>query len=73
MRLNAWRKYIQCFHCFVVTVQEILDNLHWFQLFQACLFGNLVFTIVCIMFQMAYVGNIAYVSYFISEVGERAE
>ena len=66
MWLNAWRKYIQRFHCFMIAVQEILNNLHWFQLFQTCFLGDLVFSVIGIVFQMTYVGNISYVAYFIS-------
>ena len=65
-RLEAWRKNVECFHCLVVTVQEILNDFHGFQLFQTCFFGNLIFSVVGIMFQMAYIGNIAYITYFVS-------
>ena len=50
----------------MIAVQEILNNLHWFQLFQTCFLGNLVFSVIGIVFQMTYVGNISYVAYFIS-------
>ena len=50
----------------MVTVQVILYHFHWFQFFQACLFGDFVFTVIGIVFQMAYVGDIAHVAHFIS-------
>ena len=73
MRLDAGRKYIEGFHCFVVTVQVILYHFHRFQLFKTCFFCNLVFTFIGIMFQMTYIGDISHIAHFVSQMGEITE
>jgi len=66
MRFDTWREHVEGFHCFMVAVQIVLNDFHWFQFFQTGFLGNFVFSFVGIMFQMTYVSDIAYITYFIS-------
>ena len=68
LRLNAWAQHVQRIHGLVVAVGVILRHLHRFQLFQARFLGNLVLALICIVLQVAYIGDIAYVAYFISQM-----
>ena len=52
MWLDTGWKYIQGFHCLVVAIEVILYYFHGFQLFQTGLFGDFIFTFVCIVFQI---------------------
>ena len=66
MRFDAGRKHVEGLHRLVVTVQVELHYFHRLQLFQTGFLGNFVFTFIGIMFQMTYVGNVAYITYFVS-------
>ena len=66
VRLDAGRKYIQCFHCLMIAVQVILNDFHRLQFFETGFLGYFVFSFVSIMLQMTDIGNIAYIAYFIS-------
>ena len=65
MGLDGRTQHIQCIHRSVVTVGVILGDLHRLQLFQSCLLGNFILTLVGIMLQMTHVGDVTYISYFI--------
>ena len=73
MWLNAGGKYVQCLHGFMIPVQVVLHYFHGFQLFQTGFLGNLIFAFICVMFQVAYVGNVTHVSHFITQPGEITE
>jgi len=73
VRFDAGRKHVQSFHRLMITVQVELYHFHRFQLLQACFLCNLVFTFVGIVFQMAYVGNVTYIAYLITQMSEVTE
>ena len=68
MRLDTRRQHVKSFHRFVITVQIILYHLHRFERFEPCFFGNLILPFVGIVFQMPYIGNIAHIAHFISQM-----
>ena len=56
----------------VVPVEVELNHFHGFQLLQARFFGDFVLSFVGVVFQMAHIGDVAYVANFVSQVGEVA-
>ena len=68
MRLYRGTQTAQRIHSLMVSVGVVLCNLHRLQLFQTSLLGYLVLTLVGIVFQMAHVGDITHVPYFISQM-----
>ena len=73
MWFDARRKHVQCFHCLVVAVDVVLCHFHRFELLQTGFLCDFVFAVIRIMFQMAYVGDIAYVTHLVAYVGEVTE
>ena len=73
MGFDAGRQYVQLFHRLVVTNQVILYHLHRFQLFEAGFLGNLVFTIIGIVFQVTHISNVTHVTHLVSQVVQVAE
>ena len=73
MRFDAGRKHIEGFHRLMVAVHVELHHFHRLQLFQAGLFSHFVFAVVGIMFQVADIGYVAYIAYFISYMGKITE
>ena len=57
----------------MVTESVALDNLHGFQLFQPCFLADLVLTFIGIMFEMAYVSNIADITNLVTEMSQELE
>ena len=55
---------------FVKIIRIIFYNLHRLKLFKPCLFRNLIFTIIGIIFQMPYIGDIPYITHFVSQKPE---
>ena len=51
----------------------MLGNLHGFKLLQPCLLGNLVISLVGIVFEMAHIGDVAYIAYLVADMLEIAE
>ena len=49
----------------MVAVGVVLRYLHGLQLLQTGLLGNLVLTLISIVLQMTYIGNITHIPYFI--------
>ena len=68
MRLDRGAQYVQRIHILMVAVGVVLGYLHGFQLLQTGLLGNLVLALVGIMFQMAYIRNVAYIAHFIAQM-----
>ena len=50
-----------------------MSNLHRLELFETCFLGNLVFTFVGIVFEVAHIGDVAHVAHLIPEVFQIAE
>ena len=73
MRLDAGRQTVQCCHSIVETVGIVLSHLHGFQLLQACLLGNLIFTLVGIVLQMTHIGDVAHIAHLVALVLQVAE
>ena len=73
VRFNRGAQHIQRIHRSVVTVGVILGNLHRLQLFQPGLLGDLVLTLVGIMFQMAHIGDVTHITYLITQMLQIAE
>ena len=57
----------------MVTVQVILHHFHRLELFETGFLGNLVFTIVSIMFQVADICYVAYIAYLVSYMSQITE
>ena len=57
----------------MVAVGVVLCYLHWLQLLQTCFLSNLIFALVGIVLKMAYISNVAYISYFIAQVFQVTE
>ena len=73
MRFDAGRQHIQFLHSLVEAVRIVLSHFHRFQLFQTRFFGNFVFAFVCIMFQVAHIGNVAHVAHLVAQMFQVAE
>ena len=72
MRLYIRAKNIHRVHCVKIFLGVELSNLHRLQLFQSCLFLNLIFTTIAIVLQMSDIGNVSYISYFVSQKFKKA-
>ena len=57
----------------MIAVRIILGYLHGLQLLQSCLLGNLILSLVGIVLQMSYVGDVPYITYLIAQVLQIAE
>ena len=57
----------------MVAVDVVLRYFHRLQLLQSCFLGYFVFSVVSIVLQMAYIGDVAYIAYLISQMGKVAE
>ena len=68
MRLYAWRKHVELLHSAVEAACVVACYLHRLHLFQPCFLGNLVLTLVCIMLQVAHIGDVPDVAHLISQV-----
>ena len=73
MRFNAGRKHVQRLHSLMIAVQVILNNFHRLQLFQTSFLCNFIFTVISIMFQMTYIGNVSYITYLIAQMRKVTE
>ena len=73
VRLDAGRQHVEFLHRVVETIGIVLRHLHRFELFEACLFGNLVFAFVGIMLEVSHVGNVAHVAHLIAQMFQIAE
>ena len=73
MWLDRRRKHIQQLHRLMIAIGVILSNLHWLQLFKTCLLFDLIVTLVGIVLQVTYIGNIAYVAHLVAQVFQIAE
>ena len=45
-----------------------LYNFHRFELLKTCLLCNLVFSFICIMLKMSYIGDVADIAHLVTEV-----
>ena len=66
MRFDRRAQHVQRIHILMVAVGIVLGNLHRLQLFQTSLLGYLVLTLVGIVFQMTYVGDVTDVAHLIA-------
>ena len=73
MGLDRGTQTAQRVHGRMIAVGVVLCNLHRLKLFQPCLLGYLVLTLVGIVLQVAYVGDVAHVTYLIAQVLQVAE
>ena len=73
MWLDAWRQHAQSVHRLMVAVGVVLCHLHGFQLLQTGLLGYLVLTLVGIVLQVAYIGDVAHIAYFVADMLQIAE
>ena len=73
VRLDAGRQAVQGSHCLVEAVGIVLGHLHRLQLLEACLLGYLVLALVGIVFQMAYVGDVAHIAHLVTDMPQVAE
>ena len=73
MWLDRWWKHVEFFHRRVEATGIVLCYLHWFQLFQASLLGYLVLALVCVVLQMAYIGNVSHVAHLVAQMLQVAE
>ena len=63
-------KHIQQFHIAMVAVGEVLHHLHWLKLLQACFFSYLILTLISIVLQVAYVGDVTHIAHLITQMEE---
>ena len=73
VRLDAGRQHVQGIHGLVITQGVVLDYLHGLQLLQTGFLGNLVLTLIGIMLQMAYIGDVTHVTNLVAQVLQVAE
>ena len=71
--LDRGGQYTQLIHKSMVAVGVVLSNLHRFELFEACFFGDFVFALIGIVFEVAHVGNVTNVAHLVAEGAEVAE
>ena len=64
--LNGGAQTTHGIHCLMVATGIVLGNLHGFQLLQAGLLGNLVFTLVGVVLQVTHVRNVADIAYLVA-------
>ena len=69
--LDGGRRAVQETHGFVVTESISLHHFHGLQLFQAGLLCYLVLTFVGIMFEVADIGDIAYIAHLVAQVAQQ--
>ena len=68
--LDRWSQDIELLHSFVVTLGIVVRHLHRLQLLKASLLCDLILSLIGIMLQMAYIGNVANIAHLISQMGE---
>ncbi len=68
MRLDGWWEDVECLHSLVITVQIILNYLHRLFLLQTSLLGDLIFALISIVLEMAYIGDVAAITDFVANV-----
>ena len=73
MRFYAGWQAIQCSHRLMEAVRVVLSYFHRFQLFQSRLLGNFVLSLVCIMLQVPYIGDVTHIAYLIADMAEKTE
>ncbi len=66
MRLYRRRKHVERLHGLVVAVEVVLHHFHGLKLFEPGFLGHFVLTVVGIMFEMAYIGDIAHISHLVA-------
>jgi len=54
----------------MIPVEIVLDYLHGLELFETRLFGDFILSVVGVMLQMAYIGDIAHIAYLVAEMLE---
>ena len=57
----------------MVAVHIVLGHLHWLELFETGLLGDLVLALVGVVFQMAHVGDVAHIAHLVADMGKVAE
>ena len=72
-RFDRWRQYVESLHSIVVSESKMLYHFHRLELLETCFFLYLVFAVVGIVFEMTHIGDIAYVSHFITAVFQPSE
>ena len=73
MRFDAGRQHVELLHGLVEAIGVVLRHLHRLQLFESCLFGDFILTLVGIVLQMAHVGNVSYVAHLVAQMFEVTE
>ena len=73
VRFNAGWQHVQRLHGGVIAVGIILCYLHGLELLQACLLLYFVVTLIGIVLQVSYVGNVAHITHLIALVLEVAK
>ena len=73
MRLYRGWEHVEALHGRVVAVEVVLHNLHRLELLEPCLFGDLVLSLVGVVLEMAYIGDVAHVAHLVAQPGEVAE
>ena len=66
-------KNVKRTHSIVVSIGIKLSYFHWLKLFQSCFLFYLVIALICIVFQMAHIGDIAHIAHLIPKMFQVAE
>ena len=73
MRFNRRRQHIEGIHGCMIAVGVVLCYLHRLQLFESCFLFYFVIALICIVFQMAHIGDIAHIAHLIPKMFQVAE
>ena len=72
-RLDGWRRHVQQAHRLVVAERVGLHNLHRLKLFQPCLLGDLVLSLVGVVLKVSHVGDVPHVADLVAKMPEQFE
>ena len=72
-RLYGWRRHVQQAHRLVVAERVGLHNLHRLKLFQPCLLGDLVLSLVGVVLKVSHVGDVPHVADLVAKMPEQFE
>ncbi len=73
MRLDRGGQHVESLHGFVIAGAVVLYHVHRFELLKARFLGNLVFALVGIVLEVAYVGDVAHIAHLVAEVAQVAK
>jgi hypothetical protein len=69
-RFNIRRQNIELAHYFMKTIRVLLHDFHGLELFESRFFGNLIFTFIGVILEVANIGYVSHIPYLIAKKPE---